>query len=76
MHFEALGSPVYARLAGRLALDPGPAQSFCDPPDVHDPLRPSEGAVEDAYELRVWPGPPRRPSQLDFRGNWLEWLLP
>ena len=40
MHFEALGSPVYARLAGRLALDPGPARPFFgDPPDFHDPLR-------------------------------------
>ena len=40
MHFEALGSPVYARLAGRLALDPGPARLFFgDPPDFHDPLR-------------------------------------
>ena len=40
MHFEALGSPVYARLAGRLALDPGPARPFFgEPPDFHDPLR-------------------------------------
>jgi hypothetical protein len=40
-HFEALGSPVYARLAGRLARDPSPARPFfdADDPDFHDPLR-------------------------------------
>ena len=40
MNFEALGSPVYARLAERLALDPEPARPFLDDPgDFHDPLR-------------------------------------
>jgi hypothetical protein len=39
-HFGALGSPVYARLAERLARDPKPARPFLgDNPDFHDPLR-------------------------------------
>jgi hypothetical protein len=40
-HFDALGSPVYARLAEHLAGDPEPARGLLgdEPPDFHDPLR-------------------------------------
>ena len=59
-NFEALGSPVYARLAERLARGPEPARRFFpDEPDFHDP----------------WPGPPRLAAHLDFHGNWMKWLL-
>ena len=39
-HFEALGSPVYARLAERLALDPSPVKPILGDDDAWDaPLR-------------------------------------
>ncbi len=74
--FAALGSPVYARLAERLALDPSPADGR---PLAWVSARSSderEGEREDAWELelRVWPGPMRHVAHLDFHGNRLDWL--
>ena len=57
-----LGSPVYGRLAGLLADDPGFVQEIFG----------DDASWE--LELRIWPEPARMVARLDFHGNWIEWI--